>query len=262
MTVGRSDSRTPGKHNLLNKLLGREAGMIRHADFLSDPWVIIDLCAGDGRNDDASGTCSPTIILRHATHHREKNHGRVGTIFLERSRATFDVLVKNVGFHPDNHCIHADARDPWVVPTYWAEKSPVFVHNDPNNINGFALSDNLVSRLPRYTTTLSTLGCNVGGLKRLERSERQLWFEHVGRIVQLMPGHHDGVLIALNGDDSQWAYLLTGPAIWRDRYANDVDSAFKDWPKGITRRWFRDDRVGFNELCADLFFTRTEKKSA
>jgi hypothetical protein len=261
MKVGRSDSRTPGKHHLLNRILGREAGAMAHTNILVDPWVVIDLCAGDGRPDDASGTCSPTIIAKHASYRRDRN-GQVKVVLIERTKATHDALRENVEPHADTTILQADAREPWIVPTLWRENSPVFIHNDPNNINDFALSDNLVRRLPAFTTTLSTLGCNVGGLKRLDPAERQLWFDHARRVIQLMPRHHDGLMIALNGDDAQWAYLLTGPSKWRTQYEEDVNKAFARWPKGVTCKWFKDDPGGFDKMCSELFLTRTERASA
>lgn len=261
MAVGRSDTRTPGKHALLDKVLGREAGVVsRTPPFKSSPWVVVDLCAGDGRDDQASGTCSPRIMLRHASWLRRQGN-RAHVLLIERNDSTYDILRDNVRVGADDRIICADSREPGTVPLgLWTRNSAVFVHNDPNSIKDFALSGNLIANLPRHTTTLSTLGCNVGGLKRLDPAERRAWFDHVQRVITMMPSNHDALLIALNGDDAQWAYLLTGPAVWRNRYESDVAKAF-DWHKGVSHSWFRTEPGGFNRMCDELFLTRTERSA-
>ncbi len=257
--MGRSNLRTPPKHDLLNKMSGREAGVLstqRLREWIQPPWVILDLCAGDGTADHASGTSSPELLLKHAEFARRRDY-RTIAVFVERDVATYDLLRSNVPRHDDNIVIRGDSRDPNTITDVWTPNSAVFVHNDPNTVQDFALSDQLLARLPEATTTLSTLGCNAGGLKRLPPEARSRWYEHVERIVANKPRRHDACLIRPDGDASCFAWLLTGPTVWRDRYAKDITQT---WDKQtVTTAWCNNDRDGFRTLCDELFLTRKER---
>ena len=64
--VGKS-IRTPFKHGILNAITGKIVGSVTKQKWLyKDPFIFIDMCAGDGNSDPASGQASPFILLKHA----------------------------------------------------------------------------------------------------------------------------------------------------------------------------------------------------
>jgi hypothetical protein len=162
--------------------------------------------------------------------------------------------------------IHGDSKDPSVIAQI-AEiikaranpNSPCFVHNDPNKVKDWAITQELLQVLPRYTTSLTTMGCNVGGLKRLDLESRGSWFDYVRVLVQSVQSIkcHDAYLASLRNDKSQWAYLITCPAKWEEDIASDVQKAFKDWPHGVEGAWLSSP-VQFNALIRMLFLTKKE----
>lgn len=257
MNVGSSPQRTPGKHALLNKIVGREVGAARYA-YPFSRYIAYDLCAGDGQENMHSGTSSPRILRRHLDYHRGQG-GENELHLVEKDQATYQLLrlTTHEWTGTSVHCM--DARE---VRGVHLESDLVFVHNDPNSVHDFALSESFLRSTPYLTTTLSTLGCNVGGLKMLPYADRQMWYRHVETVLASMPPHHDGLLVRLDKDDAQWAYLLTGPASWRARYESDVENAFRDvWQKGLKSAWCSEGR-GFDALVDVLFKTTKELKSA
>jgi hypothetical protein len=250
--------RTPGKHDLLKKITGREVGVTRN---FGVPYVMIDLCAGDGRNTDSSGTCSPRIL----TGHRDLELNRYGrrnvrVVLIEKSDATYAELQSA---YPDELTIHGDARRlPEILPDgVMNESDYAFLQNDPNNINDWALSNAVMSTMPRFTTTYSTLGCNVGGLKRLPIEERQPWRDRLDGLLHNMPSWHDALLIALNGDSAQWAYLITGPSKWREVYVREANRAFGQVNHGgLTMAWWKQNRPAFDRLTDFLFLQAKERE--
>lgn len=254
-SIGRSN-RTPGKHALLDKLLGREVG-VAAVQFADRRFVFIDLCAGDGRQDQLSETSSPRLALKHAGHLAK--HGIVHDVVLvEVAAATYAILAESYAGLPHVQVIHGDSSAPGVVPRP-KSTDVVFTHHDPNTVHDWAFPRELV--LPLFTTTLTTMGCNAGGLKRLPHAERVRWFEQAYELLRLLPFHHDAILVALNGDAAQFAYLVTGPTVWRDRYMRDIRAAFCYWPSGITVVSWRSDPGGFDRLLRQLFLTRSERET-
>jgi hypothetical protein len=107
---------------------------------------------------------------------------------------------------------------------------------------------------------LATLGCNVGGLKRLSLEDRAGWFDYVRAIVNDMPTYHDALLIALDGDSAQWAYLLRLPCKWSGITQNAIHTTgakFSDYPLSVAS--FRDSRAEFDSLQIRLFLTKVER---
>lgn len=267
MAIGQSGDRTPGKHSLLATLLGRLTGAFPYVKFLKKPFFIIDLCAGDGQPSFHSGQSSPQIIHKYASLLRQKmGNDAVVVILIEKDRATFDKL--QTAFPADEHTylIHGDSKDPSVISRVQEiikergnKRSPCFLHNDPNKIVDFAITKALLQILPPFTTSLSTMGCNVAGIKRLPLEARLLWFECIYAFVSFinqMPCH-DAYLSTLRKDKSQWAYLITTPAKWRDQTARDVTRAFHSWPFGIDGSWLS-SRDQFDLLIRRLFLTKKE----
>jgi hypothetical protein len=113
--------------------------------------------------------------------------------------------------------------------------------------------------LPLYTTTLSTLGCNASGVKRAPRDVRDMWRDHVNRVASTRAKWHTAILIALRNDDSQWAYLITGPRKWREKYEADARTAFRDWPNGIDTVCIDDGVDAWEDMLDRLFLTKRER---
>lgn len=259
-TVGHS-LRTPSKHTFLRNTVIREASALPHIagrkvrDMLAGHWWLLDMCAGDGVPTEESGTSSPAILCE-AADVFAKSGGHATVLLVEKDRRTYRRLVDNFGHRSNVLVLHGDSRDPDAFPHDWPPNAPMFVFNDPNHAAGFAITDQVAAQLPQYTTTMSTLGCNVGGLMRSTANERGLWHGNVHRVVSHMRRHYDALIVQIPGDSSKWAYLLTGPSVWRRDYVKDAARAFPQ----IVPAWLRTDPAEFNAICIDLFTTRKEQR--
>lgn len=263
--VGKSD-RTFGKHRLLKKLTGRLTGAFTRIRFLECPFFYIDLCAGDGSPSFFSEESSPKILQGHANFLKER-YGENGSvvILVEQDAATFDRLKQSP--HAKNaYLIHGNSKSPEVIATIaeiikekGSVNSPCFVHNDPNKVSDFAITPELLAVLPRYTTSLTTMGCNVGGLKRLEFDSRLPWFQNVNLLAQQVRAVncHNAYLASLHQDKSQWAYLVTCPDKWKADIADDVEKAFRYWKHGLDTAWLSEPEK-FDALIRSLFLTKKE----
>ena len=259
--VGRSNSRTPFKHWLLDCELGRLVGVLgtgkTHA--MASPFHIVDLCAGDGHSQDG-GRTSPGIIQHHACIANRRNIATRVTL-IERAPNTFDSLIRNTHAYPWQQRLNEDAKE-WSLRTTGPHQA-VFIHADPNTIADWPITDRLLSQMNETTTLLATLGCNVGGLKRLPAEQRAEWFEHVRGVTSRMPGYHDVLLISLDGDASQWAYLLQLPLKWNMRTIEAIQrtgKAFTEYSLRIAS--FRNEPIDFAEMQDVLFLTKNERGEA
>jgi hypothetical protein len=257
-SIGTSD-RTLGKHVLLNKLLGREVGMLLYKPkFINSRYIMVDMCAGDGKKTYQSAECSPSIMTKHFSFLKRHNTTiDAELILVEKDRNTFDIL-SSCGYPATLH--HCDAGTMACPPARYDEYSAAFIHIDPNHVNDWPLSDDFARNLPKYSTMLITLGCNVGGLKRLPMSARQAWFDKMDKVLDRLPSWHDALLVALKGDKAQWAYLITGPTKWHNegRYMKDAASAFSYWKHGLEMVRYGTDPEGFFAVRDRLFFTKEE----
>lgn len=217
--VGRSDSRTPLKHWILNQQLGKLVGSLSTGlTPARPPFAVFDLCAGDGETQ--GGASSPSIIVKHG-HHAYDRGVPYYAFLVERAPATFEQLKANLSPLPAwvrAECM--DAREIRVKNV--GNNQAVFIHADPNSIADWPISRGLLDSLTPTTTVLATMGCNVGGLKRLPAASRADWYEYVEMITGNLPSFHDVLLITLEGDASQWAYMLRLPTKWRDDTAADL----------------------------------------
>ena len=138
--------------------------------------------------------------------------------------------------------------------------SAAFIHADPNLITDLPIIERLLKNSPYFTTTLTTLGCNVGGLKRIPHGKRAEWFYRMDEVLMWMPSHHDALLIALRGDKAQWAYLITGPSKWHELgiYKTDATKAFSYWEPGIDIIQYKSNTKDFYSLRNKLFLTAKE----
>ncbi len=253
--VGNSN-RTLGKHTLLNRVLGREVGiMVRgRPSFISPEYTMLDLCAGDGR-DSSSGTCSPKILEKHYRFLKQRGL-QAQMVLVEKNRNAYDELLKRKlpGVH-----ICEDATKISSYPVH--RNGAVFVHADPNHVEDWPISAQFLRDMPRCTTLLVTLGCNVGGIKRLPITAREKWFARMDELLQNLPAWHDALLVALRGDSAQWAYLITGPSKWQERYRLDAVRSFDYWKPGIECVRFGKDEQAFYRIRDRLFLTAKEVES-
>lgn len=272
--VGKSGV-TPCKHDLLNKLLGREVGALTRNPLGISSYGIVDLTAGDGipyKNEFTKG-CSPGIILKHAYFLAAKaRRGSVNTRvhLIEKQTRTYEALVENVkqGMKEINQfpvqnelgldieC--ADAKQFLFEPN-WADV--VFLYNDPNHIEDWCLTPEILASAPKFTTSLSTLGCNVGGMKRLDLDRRELWFDRINLVTNsIVQPWHDACLLSVGGAD-QWAYLITAPTKWRDRITTDcltAASKMEGREADPQVAWLKQDSAAFLALQQYLFLTKAE----
>lgn len=274
MAVGKSD-RTLGKHILLERLLDREINVMNarnyneNLTFLGNEYIMIDLCAGDGKPTQQSKKSSPMLMIEAACKLRKLDQNTrkksqdifINIILIEKDEFTYVELV-NSKLYEDCEKFNLDSTELDFIKTNRRlnSKSTVFIHADPNAITDWPLSNNFVKYLPRNTTMLITLGCNVGGIKRLCLEDRQKWFDKMDAVLYNLNPWHDATLIVLNGDSAQWAYMIVGPKKWKDKYAVDAKKAFAYWENGISIANFKSDQKEFFKMRDVLFLTKQERK--
>lgn len=260
---------TPCKHDLLNKLLGREAGTLKSNTLGLDQYAIVDLTAGDGvpYGADFHQGCSPGIITKHAEWISLNTNVAANVLLIEKQEKTYATLASNLR----NQALPRDAKSSLFIELHCgnskefrfvqAPASGAFIYNDPNHIEDWCLTPELLHSAPKFTTSLSTLGCNVGGMKRLDLDRRREWFYRVELISEtILQGWHDACLLAVGGCD-QWAYLITAPAKWRDRITQDcMTAATKIQGRDAEPRiaWRNQDPSAFYQLERFLFLTKQE----
>jgi hypothetical protein len=267
MRVGRS-SRTPLKHWVLDTHLGKIVGVLssgnRDVPARCTPFLCVDLCAGDG--DESEGhQSSPGII----TGHCEWLAGRgkpVRSVFIERHSNTFEVLERNVDVSRFKHqceLICGDAREFRVNPT--SPDQAIFVNCDPNAISDMPLAEEFARSLTRTTTMTTTLGCNVGGLKKLTLEKRRPWYDYMQIMVDIMPPWHDAILVSLIRDAAQWAYFTRLPSKWvpdngkrKGQLSQLVTKGNAMWPNGVEVASLRLQPEKFRDMVNRLFLTKGE----
>lgn len=298
-TVGKSTV-TPCKHDLLNKILGREAGVLTRLPAVANAFWF-DLTAGDGVP--ASGAshgsqepnlladpvhdfrpfskgCSPGIMLHHAGLLGAKSiRFRLSLNGFEIQSETYVRLLSNLqrelaatGWDRDAdsmsmwskgsvqaHYLCADAREHQPPAEAMLSDSVVFIYNDPNSIADWCLTPEFIQACPRLTTSLSTLGCNANGLKRLPREKREEWFKRTELIAGALQPWHDLCLYSV-GNADQWAYLISAPKKWSAGITEDCKKAHQK--SGISKSpeiaWLRQDESAFRQLEEKLFLTKRE----
>jgi len=178
-------------------------------------------------------------------------------VLVERDKNTYSRLIaKNY----NAIMLNVDAREITEPPITVKRDSAMFIHADPNHVEDWPVSAELLRNSPNFTTLLATLGCNVGGIKRLPRTERQRWFGWIDELLGWMPNRHDALLVVLRGDAAQWAYLVVGPKSWHDTggYRRIAKSAFKQWKQGLDMVRYRPDPDEFYRMRDKLFLTKEE----
>lgn len=257
--VGASSSRTPFKHWVLDKELGRIVGVMStgrvHAK--ACPMLMVDLCAGNAVPTPESPHTSPAIIIKHAKFLLRHNLS-VKAILIEKKQKTFELLRQNT---PDLMWLERMNMDARQYEMQCTDKhQAVFIHADPNTIADWPITEQLTASLSETTTMLATLGCNVGGLKRLDVGERLNWFDHVKHCIGGMPRYHDAILIELVNDASQWAYLLRLPAVWATETMYQLSTQGRKYSAfDLNMASVRTSIDGFNEMQNRLFLTKKER---
>ncbi|MFF3928187.1 hypothetical protein [Streptomyces hirsutus] len=277
MNVGRS-WRTPAKHDLLSSMLGQEVGA---AAKIPDARVLswIDLTAGDAARVDGldwATACSPGILARHAT----KSSKPVEIDLYEIQAATYDRLLSNLAAHlPDLGYAQVDETS-WEISSrvtlrthnssghaasinHITRNHAVFVVNDPNAITEWAMRPTFAAEIAQMTwlfRTVSTMGCNVAGIKRLPINERIDWFDTVESQQAALPAHRDLLLASIARDEAQWAYLIGTARKWRSTTEKVVGTAFRKIGKGAAVSWFLDDADAFQEEKLRLFLQKPERR--
>lgn len=265
-SVGKS-SRTPFKHWVLNSELGRLCGIFAHPLALDKtpveldeqhPFHVIDLCAGDGVPTSKSERTSPAIISAHLTVARYQNVP-VKATFIEKAANAYDLLKMNVCVKaPFVELVHGRAQDYQFKATH--PKQAIFIHSDPNHIDDWPITDELIGSLSETTTMLCTLGCNVGGLKRKSLEERKRWYGHMQQVIESLPSYHDAILIAFDRDAHRWAYLLRLPDKWSRRTMESIrKSGQKLAPFDLRIASANTQGREFKSICNYLFLTGKER---
>lgn len=284
-TAGRS-ARTPAKHQLMDGIFSQEIGVLSTRKFDDVPGAFwVDLTAGDGVAGSDEGpwrkNCSPGILAYHAKFAGNKKPVRVelfekaprnfahllGVLESELPPLGYVRLANNEWcaregltlFRVNN--ASSSTFDPNTITEDWA----VQVVNDPNSINSWAMDPRLLAVIKGRTWAclgMSTMGCNVGGTKRLSREERDVWYHHVRAQAKGLHQYHDLFLAAIERDASQWAYLITAPKKWRLRVAALADEAFQKRDFSLEKYWLHVDIDGFRSLLDRLFLTNDERDAA
>jgi hypothetical protein len=290
---GHSD-RTPGKHDLLNRVAGKLAWVAQTEKVGGRAVYFIDLCAGDGipvddekalGHDFWNGT-SPGILIRQAGGVSKKLTANVD--LYEISRTTFDRLIESLErelgccavIGPDNvHTFRFRSYGGIVtiraIPgnglhaqvNHLRQNTCVLVNNDPNTQKDWAMRPTFVPEIRSKTwmcTTLSTMGCNVGGLLRMSLDERQPWYSQVMAIRTSLPAHQNIILAAIDRDPARWAYLVTPPTVWTQESARwsvqkEVRTCFRKINREMRIASLRDDPDDFEELQDILFLRNAER---
>lgn len=230
--------------------------------------MIVDLTAGDGvpyAGKTFRKGCSPGIILHHAEYITNQTYVDPSVLLLEKQQATCLELAENIQKQVDLQChdvlLHVLCRDSksWSFRENPADAA--FLYNDPNHIEDWCLTAEMLATAPKFTTSLSTLGCNVGGMKRLDLDKRELWFDRINMVTSsIVQPWHDACLLSVGGAD-QWAYLVTAPTKWRDQITSDclaAASKMEGREADPQIAWFKQDPAAFLALQQYLFLTKAE----
>jgi len=244
-------TRTPAKHGALNSILGKTVGVMQY-NFPDKHLRLIDCTAGDGSPSTYSDMSSPMIFDKHAQAAGQRGIN-VSVHMFEKANKQGQALKLKYGQKYD---VHAGV-DAVSMPQVWGHDDIVFVSNDPNTIADWALPHAL-KNAPQLTTVFSTLGCNVGGLKRMPKEARAQWYRLMLDQLLMLRNWHDAYLAILDGDATQWAYLVNAPKKWTDATEKAFARAFKDSDYPVRGAWYKRDNKLFSDMADWLFLTRVE----
>lgn len=272
---------TPLKHKAMWGLVAEETGAVPYLGLSRMVWY--DLTAGNANltyEGPWEETTSAGILAHHAA------HGQVPArvILHEKARNVYDELKVNLfrelgarGWSP-----WRDTDYRWVHPNGSALEAlhkegetadlsvvrgtdAVLIFNDPNNVHGWAMREGFAREAAQRTwavRTLSTLGCNAGGLKMLPREKRERWFTFPESLRAGQPGYRDILLAAVDRDDAQWAYMISTSARsdWRKKAERRFRSAAARTGRTVSMAWYSGQPREFDALTTRLFLTKEEGK--
>jgi hypothetical protein len=275
LNVGRS-WRTWAKHELMTSFVGQEVGVAACKDEIGR-HVWLDLSAGDAAMVDgvewAKG-CSPGILA----HHAAKSTKPTAIALHEIQPTTYDRLISNLARELPAIGYARDGEDCWRINgrvtirafnmsghgaavDFVDRGDAVLVLNDPNAITEWAMRNTfpqeIADRTPWFRS-LSTMGCNPAGIKRMDIEERRGWFDLVGAQQRALPRYRDLLLAAIERDDAQWAYLISTAAKWRSSTESVVKTAFKKIGRTAVMSWCCRESERFEETKRALFLTKKE----
>ena len=259
--VGKS-SRTPYKHWLYRSMLGKMIGAASTGKSPCNGTIkILDMCAGDGveTNGDTLGS-SPAITCHHVNSIFPNSHRVQRSAFLyEREVLTFEKLNNRFGGKNNITLRNLDSKG---VTTETIGVNPgdgVFIYADPNSVSTLPVTKELIDSFTDTTLFLMTLGCNVGGVKRIGISERLAWMDMVLMTVKTMKPWHDIHILSLNRDESQWAYLAAWPRKWSEDFLeSSIKKGNQLWPNGVSAFSYRNQQRDFRLKVEELFYTQKE----
>lgn len=261
-TVGKS-SRTPYKHWLYRAMLGKMVGAAATGKTPCRGVVkVLDMCAGDGAHTDGDPlSSSPAIADRHMTSDfplAKRLRAREAFLY-ERETLTFARLNDRFGGRPHMHLNNADSNGVTLRDIGAVRGEGVFVYADPNSIGTLPVTRQLVESFTETTLFLMTLGCNVGGVKRMPVEERMGWLKVVRMASRSRKIHHDVILFTLNNDASQWAYLAAFPRKWAEDFQKaGLRNGLKHWPGGVSAFSANRQPSQFEAKLKELFYTAKE----
>ena len=296
MDVGTSEQHTPIKHAIMREFVAKEVRAANSLDWIKR-LVWIDLTAGNAEaahGDTWSNSCSPGILASRAT----KSIQPVVIDLYEKNPDTYAKLIDNLdrqlpalGFcrSRDNDWNQWDAgqtrirawdRDGREAGTsHLGRGDAVLVLNDPNSITEWAMRRTFVSEISNIRglkglRTLSCIGFNVSGIKRTpflrdapeprtdSVSARSDWYGLIRSITDTLPERHDLMLAGFARDRSQWAYLFSSPAVWRDKGEEEgvIAEAFNATGErhDYEHAWFKRDQSTFVRLVDRRILTKSE----
>lgn len=294
--VGKSGV-TPCKHLLLNRMIGQVCGVLSTGSLPVNGATFYDLTAGDGvPRTPAQGNlpldshnlgpfdqhCLPGIYLRHLNAWAARRHAQpIRLVMSEMQPSTFSSLRANSASYLLANGWDEVENDLWrkgsatvqfrrcmaqeVPPPGIASNQATHVYADPNLIQDWALAPEFIAGCPPFTTSITTLGCNVGGSKRLPYEERLKWYDRVNQVTEaIVKSWHDACLLSVGGA-SQWAYLITAPSKWRDKTTETCLRAARQIEGRNAKpqiAWMNTDPSGYARLLDVLFLTKKELEAA
>lgn len=280
MDVGRNSLRTPGKHRALLYVVQKV--FFAAAMLGAERIVSYELCAGDGEGDFWNST-SPGIVIGQAADVIKKTDLNEALVLLyERDRKTYLKLIKNLSHHlgkPEltdggamkfEHlgvtiiAYHGDGRNARV--DFLTKNDCVFVFNDPNSIQGWAMRSTMAAEVRRQgawmLTTFSAIGFNACGDKAWVPREvrEETWRGHLQSVKDALAGHQDLILAAIRNEAEQWAYAITPPKIWRNEIESLLRKAFREAVgREMDVSWWRVNQDGFIDMEDTLILTKKER---
>lgn len=282
--VGHSDGRTPAKHAFLNGLVGRFVAAAHHcAERLGMPieriWLF-DLTAGDGIPYGDAGAkgiwhydCSPGILAHHGRYDRcpvpvEINLYEIRAAQFNDLQRILHLEAPPLGYAKEGESewsaydgrvvLRAHHGDGGQAPLHqlgWGDF--VFLNHDPNHIADWALTP--IYGVGSNVLSLTTMGCNVGGLLRLPLNERSNWVRRVAEVVATLSVTQDALLISIDGDGSRWGYLATSARKWWETDGKKATKAFGDRGFTITSAWWRRDPQRFEAILGYLMLSAADR---